>query len=82
MMEGMDPDRAARLETLLAAEVYWTALAMKQQGSRFYRAIGEALEAADVPNRRLIYQTWPDTLWDFYQRGLRLEAGDTAPSWG
>lgn len=82
MMEGMDPDRAARLETLLAAEVYWTALAMKQQGSRFYRAIGEALEAADVPNRRLIYQTWPDTLWDFYQRGLRLEAGEAAPSWG
>ncbi|MBB5362634.1 hypothetical protein [Deinococcus humi] len=76
---NMDADR---LETLMAAEVYWTALAMKQQGSRFYRAIGEALEAADVPNRRRIYQTWPDAVWDFYLRGLRLEAGEASPSWG
>lgn len=61
------------LAILLASEHYWTARAMKEQGSRFYRAIGEALDAADAQNRRLIYQTWPETLWDFYQRGLILE---------
>lgn len=71
-----------RLTALLGSEVYWTALAMKQQGSRFYRALGEALEAADGPNRRLLYQTWPDALWDFYLRGRRLEAGESSPSWG
>lgn len=61
------------LEILLASEHYWTARAMKEQGSRFYRAMGEALDAADAQNRRLIYQTWPEALWDFYQRGLILE---------
>ena len=63
-----------RLATLLASEPYWTARAMQEQGSRFYRHLGAALEAADAVNRRLIYQTWPDALWDFHTRGLRLEA--------
>ncbi len=71
-----------RLTTLMNSEAYWTALAMKEQGSRFYRALGEALDAADIPNRRRIYQTWPDALWDFYLRGLRLEAGEASPSVG
>lgn len=61
-----------QLGVLLLSEHYWTARAMQQQGSRFYRALGQALEAADAVNRRLIYQTWPEACWDFYQRGLRL----------
>ncbi|MPY65569.1 hypothetical protein F8S09_02520 [Deinococcus sp. SDU3-2] len=61
-----------RLATLLSAEVYWTARAMQEQGSRFYRALGAALEAADLGNRRRLYATWPDEFWDFYRRGLRL----------
>lgn len=62
-----------RLRTLLEAETYWTARAMREQGSRFYRALGDALEAADLGNRRRLYQTWTAELWDFYERGLRLE---------
>ncbi|WP_034383691.1 hypothetical protein [Deinococcus sp. YIM 77859] len=62
-----------RLPTLLGSETYWTARAMREQGSRFYRALGEALEAADLTNRRRIYETWTEELWDFYKRGLRLE---------
>lgn len=67
-----------RLSTLLNAEVYWTARAMQEQGSRFYRALGTALEAADLANRRRLYGTWPDEFWDFYRRGLRLrdESGE------
>ena len=64
----------SRLDTLLAAPGYWTARAMQEQGSRFYQAIGMALNAADAHNRRLIYATWPDECWDFYQRGRILEA--------
>ena len=60
------------LTELLRAEPYWIARAMQEQGSRFFRALGLALEAADLPNRRLIYQTWPEACWDFYGRGLRL----------
>lgn len=77
MMWGMTDEE--RLQTLMEAESYWTALAMKEQGSRFYRAIGDALSAADALNRRLIYETWLDTIWDFYLRGLRLEAADASP---
>ncbi len=62
-----------RLDTLLAAPRYWTALAMQEQGSRFYQALGMALDAADAHNRRLIYATWPAECWDFYQRGRLLE---------
>jgi hypothetical protein len=59
-------------EVLMAAPVYWTARAMQEQGSRFFQAIGQALEAADLGNRRLLYQTWPAECRDFYQRGLLL----------
>ena len=70
-----DPDR---LTTLLASEPYWTAQAMQAQGSRFYRALGTALEAADATNRRRLYETWPGEFWDFYPRGLELaEAGES-----
>lgn len=62
-----------RLTILLNSEAYWTARAMREQGSRFYRALGDALEAADLGNRRRIYSNWTDELWDFYERGLRLE---------
>lgn len=65
-----------RLSTLLAAEPYWTARAMQEQGSRFYAALGQALDAADLRNRRLLYVTWPDEFWDFYERGLLLEAAE------
>ncbi|MFC4425529.1 hypothetical protein [Deinococcus navajonensis] len=67
---------ADRLTTLLGSEPYWTARAMQEQGSRFYRALGAALEAADAVNRRRIYATWTDEVWDFYQRGQRLEAAE------
>lgn len=68
-----------RLTTLLASEPYWTAQAMQVQGSRFYRALGAALEAADATNRRRLYETWPEAFWDFYTRGLRLaQAGEQA----
>ena len=69
-----DPDRLA---ALLAADPYWTARAMQEQGSRFYRALGQALEAADLSNRRRIYAAWPAELWEFYQRGERLVAAET-----
>lgn len=67
-------DPADRLNVLLHAEPHWTARAMQEQGSRFYRALGTALEAADAVNRRRIYETWTDAVWDFYERGKRLEA--------
>ncbi len=67
---------AGQLGILMAAHVYWTARAMQEQGSRFFRAIGAALEASDAHNRRLIYQTWPAECWDFYQRGRLLEAAE------
>lgn len=65
-----------RLQTLLRSEPYWTVRAMREQGSRFYRALGDALEAANLGNRRRIYATWTDELWDFYERGLRLEEAE------
>ena len=54
------------------APTYWTARAMQEQGSRFFQALGLALEAADLTNRRLIYRTWPAECWDFYSRGQVL----------
>lgn len=72
--EGVNPDD--QLATLLASEPYWTAQAMQEQGSRFYRALGAALEAADTLNRRRIYETWTAECFDFYQRGLRLAAAE------
>ncbi|RJF73054.1 hypothetical protein D3875_17400 [Deinococcus cavernae] len=60
------------LQQLLDSEPYWIARAMQEQGSRFYRALGQALEAADAVNRRRIYETWTAECLDFYQRGLRL----------
>ncbi|TDE86685.1 MULTISPECIES: hypothetical protein [Deinococcus] len=67
-----------RLPTLLASEPYWTVRALREQGSRFYRALGEALEAADLTNRRRIYEAWTDEVWEFYERGLRLAAAQAA----
>ena len=64
------------LATLLAAEPYWIARAMQEQGSHFYRALGQALEAADAKNRRLIYATWTAECWDFYRRGERLRLAE------
>lgn len=74
----LDHPTEDRLATLLQAETYWTARAMQEQGSRFYRALGTALEAADLGNRRRLYEAWPDEFWDFYERGLRLrgESGE------
>ncbi len=46
---------------------------MQEQGSRFFQHLGAALAAADLANRRRIFQTWPSECWDFYQRGLALE---------
>ena len=34
-----------RVQTLLTSETYWTARAMREQGSRFYRALADALRA-------------------------------------
>lgn len=65
-------NRDDQLQELLASEPYWTAQVMQEQGSRFYRAIGAALEAADAVNRRRIYEVWTAECFDFYQRGLRL----------
>ena len=42
------PDRALQLRTLIDAPIYWTARAMQEQGSRFFQALGMALEAADL----------------------------------
>ena len=72
----------SRLPILLASETYWTARAMREQGSRFYRALGEALEAADLGNRRRLYEGWTDELWDFYGRGLRLEEAERSSGEG
>lgn len=60
------------------AEVYWVAKAMQEQGSRFFRALGLALEAADLTNRRTIYATWSLECWDFYQRGKVLAQKEEA----
>ncbi|MBB5233103.1 hypothetical protein [Deinococcus budaensis] len=65
-----------RVQTLLTSETYWTARALREQGSRFYRALGDALDAADLGNRRRLYEGWTQELWDFYERGLRLEEGE------
>lgn len=80
---GSPEDRLAVLTAQLMAQLtaqppYWMALAMQEQGSRFFQHLGAALAAADPANRRRILQTWPDECWDFYQRGLVLEqsAGD------
>lgn len=70
------PDRALQLRTLMDAPIYWTARAMQEQGSRFFQALGMALEAADLSNRRLIFQTWPAECWDFYGRGQVLAAAE------
>ncbi|SMB92309.1 hypothetical protein [Deinococcus hopiensis] len=65
-----------RLHVLLRSQGYWTARAMREQGSRFFRALGEALDAADATNKRRIYEAWTNEVWDFYERGLRLEAAE------
>lgn len=69
-----------RVGTLMAAPTYWTARALREQGSRFYRALGEALEAADATNRRRLYAGWTDEFWDFHERGLRLAALEEGPA--
>ena len=63
-----------QLQTLLASPVYWTAQAMQEQGSRFFQHLGAALFAADLANRRRVYETWPEQCWDFYGRGLLLRS--------
>lgn len=65
-----------RLKTLLTENPYWTVRAMQEQGSRFYRALGAALEAADATNRQLICATWLEAVWDFRQRGQHLARED------
>ncbi|MFC3859742.1 hypothetical protein ACFOPQ_03055 [Deinococcus antarcticus] len=72
MRDDVQVNRDDQLRELLASEPYWTAKAMQEQGSRFYRAMGTALEAADAVNRRRIYEVWTSECFDFYQRGLRL----------
>ena len=47
---------------------------MREQGSNFFQKLGEALERADPVNRRKLYETWTDELYDFYRRGLNLAA--------
>ena len=58
MRDDVQVNRDDQLRELLASEPYWTAKAMQEQGSRFYRALGTALDAADAVNRRRIYETW------------------------
>jgi len=72
-------DREAKLHELLKADVYWTARAMREQGSHFFQKLGEALERADAANRRKLYETWTDETHDFLQRGRLLaeREGDT-----
>ncbi|AFZ68892.1 hypothetical protein [Deinococcus peraridilitoris] len=70
----MSEETEQRLHELMHAEVYWTARAMREQGSHFFQKLGEALERADAHNRRKIYQTWTEELLDFYRRGLQLAA--------
>lgn len=74
----MTPEK--QLAALLAAEPHWIARAMQEQGSRFYRALGQALEAADARNRRLIYATWTAECWDFFERGERLRLAEEGPA--
>ena len=78
MTDPAPPAPQAQLDILLAAAPYWTAHAMQEQGSRFFQHLGAALAAADLANRRLIYQTWPHECWDFYQRGLTLQRAEEA----
>ncbi len=73
MTDSAPPLSEQKLAELLAAAPYWTAHAMQEQGSRFYQHLGAALFAADLENRRRIYQTWPEACWEFYQRGLTLQ---------
>ena len=72
MQDDAGVNRDDQLQELLASEPYWTARVMQEQGSRFYRALGAALEAADAVNRRRLYEVWTVECHDFYQRGLRL----------
>ena len=74
----MTPLSTEQRRTLHGAEPYWTARAMQEQGSRFFRALGLALEAADAGNRRRILDTWPAQCWDFYGRGLELARQEEA----
>ncbi|AZI41450.1 hypothetical protein EHF33_00680 [Deinococcus psychrotolerans] len=74
MTEPSQPE--TQLQTLLDSPPYWIAHAMQEQGSRFFQHLGAALAAADLANRRLIYQTWPAECWDFYLRGLTLQRAE------
>ncbi|WP_027481348.1 hypothetical protein [Deinococcus pimensis] len=71
-------DREDRLDVLMRSEPYWTARAMREQGSAFYQKLGEALERADLANRRRLYGAWLDEFEDFHARGLRLAAEEEA----
>ncbi|WP_424952082.1 hypothetical protein [Deinococcus sp.] len=73
----MSPSPEDPLGPLMTAPAHWTARAMQEQGSRFFQALGAALDAADLHNRRLIYRTWPAECQDFYRRGLLLAAEET-----
>ncbi|MFC4453168.1 hypothetical protein [Deinococcus sonorensis] len=66
----------SQVEQMMRGERYWTARAMQEQGSRFFQALGHALEAADRANERRIYESWTAECWDFYQRGLTLAAAE------
>ena len=68
----------SQLDVLMSAQTYWISRVMEEQGSRFFQFLGQALGAADVGNRRRIYQTWPEECWDFYQRGLLLKEREGA----
>jgi len=70
---GVTSSPEDQLAALSAQPPYWTAHAMQEQGSRFFQHLGAARAAADLANRRRIFQTWPSECWDFYQRGLALE---------
>jgi hypothetical protein len=67
----------SQLQTLMSAPTYWIARAMQEQGSRFFQALGAALDASDLNNRRLIYRTWTAECWDFYMRGQVLAMAET-----
>ncbi|WP_425148100.1 hypothetical protein [Deinococcus sp.] len=73
MRNGSQIQAGGQVQALINSEPYWTARAMQEQGSRFFQCLGQALDAADLSNRRRIYATWPAECWDFYQRGLLLQ---------